>query len=88
MAIVIPNSGNHKLTLSYDSWSFVAGLIISLTTLTILFIIGIRKLKLNSYIEIIFIFLSISIAVGMVISRDDWLYKGKCLPQSYSWESH
>jgi hypothetical protein len=88
MAIVIPNSGNHKLTLSYDSWSFVAGLIISLTTLTILFIIGIRKLKLNSYIEIVFIFLSISIAVGMVISRDDWLYKGKCLPQSYSWESH
>ena len=88
MAIVIPNGGKHKLTISYESWPFVTGLIISLTTLAILLITGIRKLKLNIYIKIILLFLIISINIGIVISRDHWLYQGKCLPQSYSWESH
>ncbi len=87
MAIVVPNGGKHKLTISYESWPFVTGLIISLTTLAILLIIGIRKLKLNIYIKIILLFLIISIVVGVVISRDDWLYQGECLPRSYSWES-
>jgi hypothetical protein len=88
MAIVIPNKGNHTLTLSYVSWPFLTGITISLTTLAILFITGIRRLNLSKYFEIIIIFLIISIVIGIVISRDHWLYQGKCLPQSYSWESH
>jgi hypothetical protein len=87
MAIVIPDGGEHKIKLSYESWPFVTGIIISLTTLAIILILGIRRLQINNHLKMIIILLIVGIVVGIVISRDSWLYKGECLPQEYSWEN-
>ncbi|MFC1630865.1 YfhO family protein, partial [Pseudomonadota bacterium] len=87
MAIVIPDDGEHKLTLLYKSWSFTAGLIISLTTLAIILILGVRRLDIKAHFKLIIIFLIVVFSVGIASSRNNWLYNGKCLPQEYSWDN-
>jgi len=88
MAISLPSKGKHKLKLTYHSWPFMTGLIITLSTLAILLITGVRKTSLGKNNKLAITSAILIAVITIVVTSDRWLYQGNCLPQSYSWSSH